>query len=98
MSYASVVWMESNKEYLTKILRLQKRAARVILDAPPQASSVELFNRLKWIPFYEEAKISKAVLAYKRLHHLVPQYFMDVLKLNSDFHGRTSRYSSINLM
>ena len=38
---------------LTVFLKLQKRAARIILDADSQASSVKLFNKLKWIPFYE---------------------------------------------
>ncbi|CAH3118588.1 unnamed protein product, partial [Porites lobata] len=31
------------------------------------ASSVPLFNRLKWLPFYKDALISKCVIAYKRL-------------------------------
>ena len=52
INYASVLWTNCDKEYLGKVLKLQKRAARVILNAPPPplAPSVPLFNRLKcWI-------------------------------------------------
>ena len=59
INYVSTVWTSCNKENLVKILKMQKRAARVICNAHGQASSVELFNRLQWVPFYEEAKIAQ---------------------------------------
>ena len=50
------------------ILRLQKRAERVILNAPFNSRSVlELFNTLKWIPFYRESHINQSALVHKRL-------------------------------
>ena len=52
MSYAGVIWSSCNKEQLYRVLKLQKRAARVILYADRQASAVALFNKLSWIPFY----------------------------------------------
>ena len=57
-----------------KGLKLQKRAARVIPDADNQACSVKLFNRLQWLPFYEELKIAKCCVAYKRIKGEVPLY------------------------
>ena len=58
-SYVSVVWqMLCSKDCLVRILRLQKRAARIILDADSRASSVHLFNRLRWLPFYNETMIA----------------------------------------
>ena len=41
-----------------------------------------LFNKLSWIPFYEEAKVCKCVLAYKRISHEAPEYFINRLTLN----------------
>ena len=67
INYASVLWTNCDKESLGRVLKLQKRAARVILNAPPQAPSVPLFNRLKWLPFYKDALISKCIISYKRL-------------------------------
>ena len=59
MTYANVIWCNCDKESLNRVLKLQKRAARVILSADYMASSVELFNKLSWIPFYEQGKIDK---------------------------------------
>ena len=53
MAYVNVVWSSCDKCCLNRVLKLQKRAAKIILDTDSQASSVKLFNKLKWIPFYE---------------------------------------------
>ena len=64
---------------------------------PPLAPSVPLFNRLKWLPFYKDALISKCIIAYKRLQGDVPVYLNDLLKLNSNIHSRKTRYCNFNL-
>ena len=76
----------------------QKRAARVISDANNQVSSVKLFNSLQWLPFYEEVKIAKCCVAYKRIKGEVPLYIEDSLRLNSQQHSRVTRYSNINFI
>ena len=35
------------------------------MDADSKASSVRFFDDLSWLPFYEEAKISKCLIAFK---------------------------------
>jgi len=67
IDYVSVVWTSCDKHTLTRVLKLQKRAARVILDADRQANSVKLFNKLNWIPFTEQAKLIKCCITKKRL-------------------------------
>ena len=62
MAYVNVVWSSCDKRCLNHVLKLQKRVARIILDADSQTSSVKLFNKLKWIPFYEQAKIAKCCI------------------------------------
>ena len=74
LHYVSSIWTSCDKENLGRVLKLQKRAARVISDADNQASSVKLFNRLQWLPFYEESKIAKCCVAYKRIKGEVPLY------------------------
>ena len=61
MAYVNVVWSSCDKHCLNRVLKLQKRAARIILDADSQASSAKSFNKLNWIPFYEQAKIAKCI-------------------------------------
>ena len=67
MSYAEVIWSSCDKEPLYRVLKLQKRAARIILYADRLAPSVTLFNKLEWIPFYEQSKINKCAIFYKRV-------------------------------
>ena len=83
-SYANVAWQSiCTKECLTRILKLQKRAGRVILSAEPSAPSVPLFNKLGWLPLYIENDIAKCALLYKRTQMAVPTYLIESLKLNS---------------
>ena len=98
MQYASTIWSTCDKNNLGRVLKLQKRAARVICNAHNQASSVHLFNKLNWIPFYEEVKIAKCCIAYKRINNKVPIYIEDSLKLNNQVHSRTTRYCNSNLI
>ena len=50
--YCSVTWGNYSKTHLLKILRLQKRAARIILDADYSTPSVLLFSEIKIIPIF----------------------------------------------
>ena len=36
--------------------------------------SVALFNKLGWIPFYEQHKIDKCTIMYKRINGTLPNY------------------------
>ena len=96
MSYANVVWANCDKESVYRVLRLQKRAARVISYADRMTPSVALFNKLGWIPFYEQHKIDKCIIMYKRINGYLPNYLNEHLILNNKRHSRNTRYSSIN--
>ena len=49
MLYASTAWMSCSVENMHKDLKLQKRAARVILRADTKANSVQLFRNFDWV-------------------------------------------------
>ena len=98
LHYVSSIYTSCDKENLRRVFKLQKRAARVISNANNQASSLKLFNSLQWLPFYEEVKIAKCCVAYKRIKGEVPLYIEDSLRLNSQQHSRVTRYSNINFI
>ena len=58
--------------------------------------SVALFNKLGWIPFYEQHKIDKCTIMYKRINGTLPNYLNEHLILNNKRHSRNTRYSSTN--
>ena len=70
IDYVNVVWTSCDKHCLNRVLKLQKRAARIILDADCQASSVKLFNKLNWIPFLEQAKLTKCCITYNAFKYI----------------------------
>ena len=82
MSYVSVIWSSCDQGLLNRVLKLQKRAARTILFANRQAPSVALFNKLSWITFYEQCKIDKCSILYKRIHNNLPSYLGDYIIMN----------------
>ena len=51
MMYGSSGWVSTSVDNLNKVFRLQKRAARVIINADTRAISVDLFRELNWLPF-----------------------------------------------
>ena len=59
MLYASTVWTFCSAENLQRVFKLQKRAARVILNADTKANNVQLFRELDWVPFYHEANVNR---------------------------------------
>ena len=54
---------------LSRLLRLQKRAARLILDNDFTQTSVSLFSKLKWIPIFDLIKLRKLVLLFTILNN-----------------------------
>ena len=100
MMYGSSVWVSTSVDNLNKVFRLQKRAARVILNADTRANSVDLFRELNWLPFFHEAKINQCAIVYKRLNGVCPDYMLELLKRNIDIRSteRQTRYGSLNLI
>ena len=82
--YASVVWTSCSNQNLMKLLKLQKRAARVILNVHPRHPSIPLFNELRWLPFYKEADVRRCCYAFNRTKGSTPSYLDELLVLNGD--------------
>ena len=80
MSYANVVWANCDQESVYRVLRLQKRAARVISYADRMTPSVALFNKLGWI---DKCII---IIMYKRINGYLPNYLNEHLILNNKRH------------
>ena len=68
MMCANTVWTSCNKEVLERVLQMQKRAGRIILEAQGTSRTEALFSNLSWIPFYDEAYIKRCDLAFKRVN------------------------------
>ena len=68
LMYGSMIWDTCSNMSKQSILKLQKRAARIILSVDRKTPSITLFNTLNWLPFYKESLIKRNILVYKRVN------------------------------
>ena len=52
MLYLSPIWSSCSKKLLETVLQMQKRVARIILDAERTTRTLTMFNEINWIPFF----------------------------------------------
>jgi len=100
MLCGSCAWCTASEDNIIRVSKLQKRAARVILDADIGERSEMLFRRLDWLPLKEELNLKRTSLIFRRIkdEKNCPSYITELLTRNSDRHTRTSRYGKYNLV
>ena len=94
--------MYGTEENVTRVFKLQKRAAGVILDSHIRDRSKDLFRRLDWLPFKDEVNLQQCSLIFRRIRNEddCPDYITKLLPRNSDLSrdSRASRYGRFNLL
>ena len=79
MDYCCAAWGNTSQQNLDRLLKLQKRAARLSLDADNRAPSLPLFLKLRWLPILGCIKYFSCLLDFKSLHGLAPSYVSDLI-------------------
>ena len=74
IDYGSITWSGTSNEKLERVVKLQKRAARIILQIDYSTPSLEMFAELGWQPVYQRLAFNKAVFTYmyKALNRQTP--------------------------
>lgn len=93
IDYCCTIWGNCSEDNLNRILKLQKRAARLVFDADPLSSSDPLFKELKWMPVKTRIHYHKLLLIYKSLHHQAPEYLsgnLTYVRENNPYHLRNA--------
>ena len=94
IDYGSSTWGTTSRSNLERLSKLQKRAARIILNAPYDTASSDMFNALGWPTIEKRHSYNKAVLTYKALNNLTPLYISELLIPMSQTHNRALRSTS----
>ena len=79
LEYCVSVWASCNVGLLDEIFKVQKRCARLILDAPFQARTLPLFYKLRWLPINHICIKRRLILLKKILEGRAPDYLSDKL-------------------
>ena len=96
IEYCSIVWGTGCRENENVITKLQKKAARLILDADPLSPCKEMFRKLNWLPFKELVKYKQACLIYKSKTDQAPSYIQDSFANVTDCVSNSLRSSAQN--
>ena len=82
--YCSTVWNDGHKNKLTKLSKLQKKAARVITGASYDERSNEIFRKLDWMPIHKSLSIRENIVTFKALTANSPNYLTEMFNFCSN--------------
>ena len=97
IDYGSIIWGTTSNANIKRLSRLQKRAARIILRADFDTPSSLMFRELNWLSIESRLKYNKAVLTYRALNNLTPDYISKLLTPLSEIHSLNLRSSENGL-
>ena len=92
--YCSVAWYGRFKEDCVKLDVIQKRCARIILSADYYTPSESMFSELGWERLSDRNQYFKALMMFKSLHSLAPQYLTRKFKYVRDNHNCNTRQAA----
>ena len=82
--YGCVTWQRANTADISRIIKLQKRSARIILNEGINTPSSEMFKTLDWLTFPNRCNYFTGLIVYKSLHNLTPVYINDLISFSSN--------------
>ena len=98
LDFCNSIWENCSNELLDKIIKFQKRAARLILDKDLSVPSSEIFQQLRWMRFDERVIYKKCILMYKSLHNLAPSYMSNKFTYSYDIHNLDLRSTTNQIL
>ena len=98
IDYGCNTWSATTSSNIERISKLQKRAARIILQAEYLTPSSLMFDELGWLSIPRRLMYNKALLTFKALNNLTPAYISDLLSPMSETHSLSLRSSDNGLL
>ena len=83
LDYCLRIWGNAPITHLDRILKFQKYAALIILDAPPDSPSQPLFKELGWLTIFQRIHYNKGVLLYKSVHGMCSEYMSEMFTFSN---------------
>ena len=96
--FGCVVSGNTTNANLTRIVKLQKRAARMILKADFMTPSKQLFKELNWLPFPKRTQYHTCLTVYKSITRQALKYVSSMLTYVSEHLDRQTRSTVLDLL
>ena len=89
--YCSTVWSNTSKSNVSKLQRVQNFAARITLGLRKFDHISQGIKSLKWLPVKDRLYLNDAIMMYKCINKLAPDYLADKFVQRSHIHNRNTR-------
>ena len=86
-----LVWGRCSASNITRLLNLQQRAVRIILNAKIMTPSDQMFSKIKWLSFPQKLRYHTCIMMYKALNNMAPEYIQNLFLMTSVSHNRNLR-------
>ena len=94
--FGCVVCGKTANANLTRLVKLQKRAARMTLKVDCMTPSEQLFTELNWLPFPKPVQYHTCLMVYKCITGQAPEYISSMLTYVSEHHKRQTRSTALD--
>ena len=91
INYATEVWGNAAESHLSSIVKLQKRALRIITHSPRLEHTAPLFVKLNILRIEEVHFYKVALSMFKVYHRMTPKVFSDLFVRNVEIHNYETR-------
>jgi len=92
--YCFTVWSNVSTKHIIRLQRLQNRAMRCILRAPPRTHIEDMLKTLKWMSIKQRMCFLRLILMWKMVHSHAPDYLTNGLQYSRDQHGYNTSHAS----
>ena len=89
--YCSTVLSNTSKHNVNKLQLVQNFATHVALDLKKFDHISQAIKSLNWLPVNDRIYLNEAVMMYKCINKLVPDYLFEKFTLRSQIHSRDTR-------
>ncbi len=85
------LWGATYQTYTNSLSTLQKRAVRLIVNAPRLEHTLPIFQKLELLPLHKLYDYCLGKYMYSHIYEIAPVLFLNEILLNSDVHQYNTR-------
>ena len=89
--YGCLLWGRCTAANNNTLIKLQKRATRIVLQADILTPSQTMFKELKWLDFPKRVQYHTCILIHQALNGMAPEYNQELFSKSSEIHNRNLR-------
>ena len=93
-SYCNIVWGNTSRTNLDKLIVLQKKIVRILTNSPFRTHSQPILQNLKYLSVINLNKYQQGLFMYKYYRKLLPYSYMHMFTPNLNAHSYGTRASS----